>query len=154
MEHQRPHKRRRQVPTGRFAGLAGGDDNNFLVLGLPSTIFDDPDAAAFVEEGHHLIEISPGNKSDRYDVRLLLDARVLNALEDPSLLTGGAPDEEDQQLHAELELERWRDLHEQAAEQPGGGDGERPAGWEGLNHTINGLMPVRTALLPALVASM
>jgi hypothetical protein len=127
MEQQHFHRQRRRPAPGRFAGLTG-DDNSFLILGLPSTIFDDPDTAAFIDEERHLLDVSPGNKSDRYDGRLLLDSRVLRALEDASLSAGVAL-EEDPELHAELELERWRDLHElqatQTADQLQGGDGER-----------------------------
>jgi hypothetical protein len=95
---------------------------SFSVLGAASQLFDDQDAAAYIEAGSHLMPWigDEDNLVDRYDARLLLS--------DPGELAGrpsraraaqeeGGGEDEDEAL---LDEERYRDLdydreHEVAA---------------------------------------
>ena len=105
--------------TNRFAGLSSHHSHlkqlwhdsepiEFVVLGLPCSLFDDSSAAQFIEDGSHL-QAWEGDESatmDRFDCRLLLDS--LNQLKPRSANRSIA--EEDERLADELWVERFSDF--------------------------------------------
>lgn len=96
----------------RFAGLdPGGDDViSLFVLGLSVNLYPgDSETAKAIHDERHM-QPWPGDNSllvDRWDVRLLLDdLRPFEEDVDPSKEEAG------QELKAELDMERFRDLQE------------------------------------------
>ncbi|PNH07765.1 hypothetical protein TSOC_005737 [Tetrabaena socialis] len=96
----------RGAAAGRFAGFSARRDapeqeTQFTILGYPATLVRDDEAAQSIEDGAHLQQ-HLGQRVDRFDVRLLLDSKLLRKEKRHK----AAVEEEEE----ELEAERYRDL--------------------------------------------
>ena len=106
-----------EASNNRFAGLLPNATEyaEFFVLGLACSIVNDPRAASFIDDDHHL-QTWEGDSSatvDRFDCRLLLDSLGQLRPRAAGNKSNSIVDEEER-LADELWTERFCDLEELA----------------------------------------